>query len=337
MRKCIVIAEAGVNHNGDLDLALQLVDAAAQAGADFVKFQTFFADELACNNAPKADYQKTTGNIVESHMDMLRRLELPRSFHRPIMEHCLKRGIGFLSTPFGFAAIDFLNSLDISIFKIPSGEITNLPYLRKIGAIQKDIILSTGMSTLEEVKTALEILKHAGTLPKNITLLHCTTQYPSPFDSVNLLAMLTMKEAFPDVAGVGYSDHTEGTIIPIAAVVLGAVIIEKHFTLDRSMEGPDHKISLEPHELKNMVDSIHAVGRAMGDGVKQPSPAEISNIHIIRKSIVAKQNIAKGEIFTEKNITTKRPGSYISPMYWDEIIGKASTRDYVKDDPLLEL
>ncbi len=336
MEKCMVIAEAGVNHNGSVEIALRLIDSAAEAGADIVKFQTFSARHLAAASACKAKYQQETTGSAESQLEMLRRLELQQEDHHVLIEHCRKRKIAFLSTPFDFPSIDFLASLGMDIFKIPSGEITNLPYLRKVGRLGKGIILSTGMSTLEDVESALRVLETAGTPRSRISLLHCTTQYPAPFESVNLNAMLTMRDAFSGVAGVGYSDHTAGIEIPLAAVALGARIIEKHFTLDRNMEGPDHKASLEPSELAAMVQGIRHVETALGDGEKKPAAAEISNMTVARKSLVAARDIKKGDLFTEENMTTKRPGSGISPMRWDDFIGKAATRDYAMDELLCE-
>ncbi|SDF21066.1 N-acetylneuraminate synthase [Desulfovibrio legallii] len=336
MARCIIIAEAGVNHNGSVDLALRLVDAAVAAGADVVKFQTFHAASLASRSAPKAQYQQISTEGGASQIAMLRKLELSKEDHRRIQAYCTRQNISFLSTPFDVPSIDFLTSLGMSTFKIPSGEITNLPYLRKIGRLGKNIILSTGMSTLAEVAAALHILESAGTLRSRITLLHCTTQYPAPPESVNLRAMLTLRDAFPGIAGTGYSDHTQGIEIPLAAATLGATVIEKHFTLDRTMEGPDHKASLEPQELRAMVAGIRRVESALGDGVKAPAQAELPNIVVARKSLVAMRSIKKGEKFSEENITAKRPGNGISPMRWDEFIGKVASRDYNEDDLLCE-
>lgn len=336
MHRCLVIAEAGVNHNGSIDLALQLVDAASAAGADVVKFQTFQAARLVTGLAPKAQYQKTASNVEESQLDMLRKLELSVDDHLRLMNHCKQRNIGFLSTPFDLPSIDFLASLGLSVFKIPSGEITNLPYLRKVGGLGKNIILSTGMSTLNEVREALQVLKVAGTPPCRITLLHCTTQYPAPDESVNLTAMLTMRDTFFDIKGVGFSDHTQGIEVSLAAVAMGANVIEKHFTLDNNLEGPDHKASLEPHELSSMIKGIHRVERCLGSGIKHPSTQELANIAVSRKSLVAARAITKGEKFNEKNMTTKRPGNGISPMRWDEFIGKTATRNYAEDELLCE-
>lgn len=332
--KILIIAEAGVNHNGSLELALKLVDVAAEAGADIVKFQTFRAEALTSAAASKADYQQRTTSTAESQRDMLRKLELSPEAHHILMRACAKRGIRFLSTPFDHASIDFLHELGLTLFKIPSGEITNLPYLRKLGALGKEIILSTGMSTLEEVEEALHILEQAGMPRARIHLLHCTTEYPAPVSEVNLRAMLTMREAFPGLAGTGYSDHTEGIEIPIAAAALGAAVIEKHFTLDRNMEGPDHKAGLELHELAAMVRGIRKVEQALGDGIKKPSLSELRNMPVARKSIVAARAVRAGDLFTVDNLTCKRPGTGLSPMLWDKIIGTRAQRDYAADELL---
>ena len=329
-----IIAEAGVNHNGVLDIALRLVDVAAEAGANAVKFQTFQAEALASASAEKAGYQKQTTAGTEAQVDMLRRLELSSEAHRQIMRQCEKRGIAFLSSPFDLASIDFLVALGLGVFKIPSGEITNLPYLRKVGALRKEIILSTGMSNLEEVDTALRFLEKAGTARERITLLHCTTEYPAPFAEVNLLAMRTMSEAFPGIKGVGYSDHTPGIEISIAAAALGASIIEKHFTLDKTMEGPDHRASLEPHELAQLVRSVRNIEAALGDGIKAPTASELPNRDIARKSLVAARDIQVGEVFSEENLTAKRPGTGVSPMLWDDVLGTKATRALRKDEAL---
>lgn len=328
MSRVFVIAEAGVNHNGDIKIAKQLVDAASEAGADAVKFQTFKSERLVCKTAKKAEYQLETTDRSETQYDMLKKLELTEQMHRELMEYCNKRKIMFLSTAFDVGSIKFLSELGMQIFKIPSGEITNLPYLREIARQQKKVILSTGMSSMEEVKTAVDELKKNGA--GEITLLHCNTQYPTPMQDVNLLAMVKMGEetGLP----VGYSDHTKGIEIPIAATALGAEVIEKHFTLDKSMEGPDHKASLEPDELKAMIFSIRNIELALGNGIKQASESEKPNVEIVRKSIVAAINIKKGEKYTEKNLTTKRPGNGINPMQWDGIIGRTAVRDYEADE-----
>ncbi len=328
MSRVFVIAEAGVNHNGDIEIAKQLIDAASEAGADAVKFQTFQADSLVCRTAKKAEYQLETTDRTETQYDMLKKLELTPQMHRELIEHCIKRNIMFLSTPFDLESIKLLSELGMQIYKIPSGEITNLPYLREIAKQQKKIILSTGMSSMDEVKAAVNVLKNNGT--EDITLLHCNTQYPTPISDVNLLAMVKMREetGLP----VGYSDHTQGIEVPIAAAALGAEVIEKHFTLNRKMEGPDHKASLEPQELMQMVVGIRKIESALGSNIKQVSESEMTNVAIVRKSIVAAANIKRGEKYTEKNITTKRPATGISPMLWDEIIGKTADRDYKVDE-----
>jgi len=332
--KTFIIAEAGVNHNGSVEIAKRMIEVAKECGADAIKFQTFKAEEVVSKYAPKAEYQKQTTGEIESHLQMLKKLELSFDDFIVLKEYCDKLGIMFLSTPFDFESIDFLNSLGLEIFKIPSGEITNLPYLEKIGKLRKKVILSTGMADLGEIEDALDILTSCGTKKEDITILHCNTEYPTPYEDVNLLAMLTIKEAFK--VKVGYSDHTLGIEVPIAAVALGASVIEKHFTLDRNMQGPDHKSSLEPNELKAMVKAIRNVEKALGDGIKKPSPSEIKNKIIVRRSIVAKRNIKRGEIFNEENITVKRPATGISPMRWYEILGKTATRDY-KEDEIIEI
>lgn len=330
--KTFIIAEAGVNHNGRLDIALKLVDIAVEAGANAIKFQTFQANKVISKFAPKATYQEKNIGSSESQLEMAKKLELSFENFIALQNYCDKQGIMFLSTPFDYDSIDFLASLDLPIFKIPSGEITNLPYLIKIANIKKPVIMSTGMSSLDEVRVALNVLRNNGAGP--ITLLHCNTQYPTPFKDANLKAMLTLKENLG--TAVGYSDHTLGIEAPIAAVALGASIIEKHFTLDKSMKGPDHKASLDPLELKAMVAAIRNIEIALGDGIKQPSKSEIANIKVARKSIVAKRNIVKGEQFTEDNITVKRPGNGISPMKWYEVIGMSAKRDFLEDE-LIEL
>ncbi len=331
MKKIFIIAEAGDNHNGDVELAFRLVDAAQSANADCVKFQTFITENIISKIAPKAEYQKIAGEN-ESQFDMVKKLELSFQDFRVIKEYCHSKDILFLSTPFDLDSIDFLQSIDIPFWKIPSGEITNLPYLLKIANTGKDIILSTGMCELHEIREAVKILKTGGA--GEITLLHCNTEYPTPMCDVNLRAMMTLKNEFN--LQVGYSDHTVGIEIPIAAVAMGATVIEKHFTLDKNMEGPDHRASLEPYELTSMVRAIRNIEQAMGNGVKAPSSSEKKNIDIARKSIVAKKDIAKGEVLTEENIAAKRPGNGISPMTWYEVIGTAATRDFVEDE-LIEL
>jgi N,N'-diacetyllegionaminate synthase len=328
--KVFIIAEAGVNHNGSVDLAKQLIDVAVDSGADAVKFQTFKAENLVSKNAQKADYQKQTTDESESQFEMIKRLELDVATHKKLIKYCNEKGIMFLSTPFDSDSINLLNELNLKIFKIPSGEITNLPYLRHIGSLVKQVILSTGMSTLQEVDDALTILVDAGTKKENITVLHANTMYPTPMEDVNLNAMQTMRQEF-NVA-VGYSDHTLGIEVDIAAVTMGASIIEKHFTLDKTMKGPDHGASLEPEELKAMVTSIRNVENALGDGIKLPSTSEQPNMIAVRKSIVASQVIKKEDILTEENITVKRPGNGISPMKWDEVVGSVAIKDSQADE-----
>jgi N,N'-diacetyllegionaminate synthase len=332
-KRVFIIAEAGVNHNASLKFAKDMVDAAAEAGADAVKFQTFKARDMVSKSAVKAAYQKRTTKRSESQFEMIKKLELDEKAHRELIVYCEEKGIIFISSPFDLKSIDLLNNLGFAIFKIPSGEITNLPYLKKIGGLRKRIILSTGMSDLEEIGAALSILIEAGTLRENITVVHCNTAYPTPIRDVNLLAMLTIQKRF-DV-NIGYSDHTLGIEIPIAAAALGAAVIEKHFTLSRKMDGPDHKSSLEPNELKDMVKAIRNVEKALGDGIKRPSPSEFKNMPLVRKSIVAAEWIKSGALFTEKNIAIKRPGTGISPMEWDRVIGKPAKRDFYKDEAIL--
>jgi N,N'-diacetyllegionaminate synthase len=325
-----IIAEAGVNHNGSIKLAKELIDVAVESGADAVKFQTFKAESLVSKTAEKADYQKKTTDASESQFDMIKRLELDVSTHKELLAYCQEKGIMFLSTPFDHDSINLLSDLGLQIFKIPSGEITNLPYLRHIGSLRKQVILSTGMSILQEVGDALNILINSGTLKESITVLHANTMYPTPMEDVNLNAMLTIQKEFG--VAVGYSDHTLGIEVDIAAVAMGASCIEKHFTLDKTMDGPDHKASLELEELKAMVGAIRNIEKALGSSDKKPSPSESVNIDIVRKSIVANQKINKGDILTDKNITIKRPGKGISPMQWDEIIGTVATKNYQMDD-----
>jgi len=332
--KVLIIAEAGVNHNGDLEMAKQLVDAAADAGADLVKFQSFSAERLATASAPKAEYQNRTTDEEQSQFAMLRQLELTPQMHQQLIAYCAQRGIGFFSTGFDIQSVDYLASLGAERFKIPSGEITNLPYLRHIGCFGKPLILSTGMATLGEIEAALDALEIAGTPRSKITVLHCYTEYPSPMQDVNLRAMTNIRDALG--VDVGYSDHTAGIEVPIAAVALGATVIEKHLTLDRNLPGPDHKASLEPDEFADMVRAIRNIEQAMGDGIKRPSHSEIKNKPIARKSLTASKPIKTGERFTSENLTTKRPGTGISPMRWDEVMGRTATRDYGVDE-LIEL
>lgn len=330
MRKTFIIAEAGVNHNGKIDLAMQLVDKAAEAGADCVKFQTFITENEMVKDAEKAEYQKNSTGDTENEFEMVKKLELSFEEFRQIKAYCEQKNILFLSTPFDLDSIDFLESLDIFCWKIPSGEITNLPYLVKIAKTNRDIIMSTGMCELDEVRQAVRILKENGA--GNITLLHCNTEYPTPYGDVNLLAMDTLHRELQ--LETGYSDHTLGIEVPIAAVARGAAVIEKHFTLNRNMEGPDHKASLEPHELKQMIAGIRNIELALGCGEKAPSSSEKKNITVARKSIVAKKTIRKGERFTEDNLAVKRPGTGISPMRWNEIIGLYADKDYVEDEKI---
>ena len=334
MSRVFIIAEAGVNHNGSLELAIKLVDAAVEAGTDAVKFQTFKADSLVSKTALKAGYQMKTTSADEAQHSMLKRLELDDHAHRVINSYCKSKNIQFLSTPFDVASADFLNSLGMKMYKIPSGEITNLPYLRHLGRFGKEIILSTGMANLGEIEDALSIFESVGLDRSKIYVLHATTEYPCPFDAVNLRAMLTIRDAFG--VKVGYSDHTMGIEIPIAAVALGATVIEKHLTLDRSMEGPDHQASLERHEFEAMVIAIRNLEHSLGDGVKRPTPNELNNKLTIRKSLVAAKSIKAGELFSEKNIVAKRPGTGISPARWDEVMGKTANKDFFSDD-LIEL
>jgi N,N'-diacetyllegionaminate synthase len=330
----LIIAEAGVNHNGDLALACELINVAAAAGADMVKFQTFSAGRLVTTHARKADYQTKTTDAGESQHAMIRRLELTRDMHEALIAHCKLRGIQFFSTGFDSESIDLLVELGLDRFKIPSGEITNLPYLRHVGHYGKPVILSTGMATLGEIEAALEVLEQAGTPRDCITALHCNTEYPTPMTDVNLRAMLTIRDAFG--IAVGYSDHTSGIEVAIAAVTLGATVIEKHFTLDRELPGPDHKASLEPDELKAMVTAIRNIEQAMGDGIKRPSASEVKNKLIARKSLVAACAIRAGEVFSDKNLIAKRPGIGISPMRWDEVLGRKAPRNFSPDE-LIEL
>jgi N,N'-diacetyllegionaminate synthase len=327
-----IIAEAGVNHNGSLDLAKKLIDVAADAGADAVKFQTFRADKLVSKTAQKADYQKQTTDATESQYAMIKKLELDEAAHHELIAYCKIKDILFLSTPFDHDSIELLNHLGMEIFKIPSGEITNLPYLRHIGSLGKEVILSTGMSDLGEIEDTLDVLIAAGTTKNKITVLHATTEYPCPMEEVNLRAMQTIENAFH--VKIGYSDHTNGIEVPIAAVAMGATVIEKHFTLDKTMEGPDHKASLEPDELIAMIKSIRNIEKALGYGIKKPSFSEAKNILVGRKSIVASRLIKKGEIFNEENLTAKRPGNGINPMHWDNIVGKISDYDYAIDEQI---
>ena len=325
-----IIAETGINHNGNIELAYKLVDTAVDAGANAVKFQTFKAEKVISKFAQKAEYQKKTTGQEESQLEMVKKLELTFDDFIKLKKYCSKRKIDFLSSPFDLNSIDFLYNQNIGSIKVPSGEITNLPYLRHVGSLGKPVIMSTGMATLEEVRTALNVLVEVGAEKDQITVLHCNTEYPTSMEDVNLTAMLTMRDELG--VAVGYSDHTLGIEIPVAAVTLGATIIEKHFTLDRTQPGPDHAASLEPDELKAMVTAIRNIEKAMGNGVKKPSPSEIKNIPIARKSIVAKKPIKKGDLFTKENLTVKRPGTGISPMEWDTFIGSYTNKEYQEDD-----
>ena len=329
-KKVFIIAEAGVNHNGSIELAKKMVDAAKESCVDAVKFQTFKAERVVSKKAEKAQYQKDATNESESQFEMLSKLELDLEAHKELIAYCEKKSIMFLSTPFDHDSIDMLYDLGLEIFKIPSGEITNLPYLRHIGSLGKKVVLSTGMSNLKEVGDALNILINVGTSKDNITVLHANTMYPTPMEDVNLNAMLTMQKEFG--VSIGYSDHTLGIEVDIAAVAMGASVIEKHFTLDKFMKGPDHQASLEPQELRAMVDAIRNTEKALGSSIKEPSSSESININIARKSIVASQSIKKGEKLSSENITTKRPGTGISPMEWDEIIGTFAKKNYRMDD-----
>lgn len=328
MNRVLIIAEAGVNHNGDLGLAFRLVDEAKNAGADVVKFQTFNPQMMVTNSAEKAEYQKMTTAKEESQQSMLRRLALTEGNFVELCNYCKGRGISFCSTPFDFESIDFLNGLEMPFWKIPSGEITNYPYLVKIARTGKPVIMSTGMCEMGEILEAVSVLRENGA--GAIKLLHCNTQYPTPYEDVNLKAIDTMHKTTG--LDIGYSDHTKGIEVPIAAAAMGAAVIEKHFTLDKNMPGPDHKASLEPAELKAMVEAIRNIEKAMGDGVKQVTESEKNNLTVARKSIVALKAIKKGDIFTEENITTKRPGTGISPMKWRDVLGKTADRDYREDD-----
>lgn len=336
MSKIIIIAEAGVNHNGSLELAKQLVKKAYEAGVDYVKFQTFKSEKVVSKNAKKAEYQiENTGKKEESQLEMVKKLELSYEDHQILIDYCNELGIKFFSTAFDFDSIEYLHSLGLGLWKIPSGEVTNYPFLKRVAAYNEKTILSTGMCDMVDVRAAVEALYKNGLSKENLILLHCNTEYPTPFEDVNLKAMDALRKEFG--VEVGYSDHTKGIEVPIAAVALGATVIEKHFTLDRNMEGPDHKASLEPDELKAMVSAIRNIEQAVGgDGTKHVSESERKNIAIARKSIVAARDIKKGELLTEKNLTVKRPGSGISPMRWEEVLGLKAKRDFAEDE-LIEL
>lgn len=326
-KKVLIIAEAGVNHNGSLELAKKLIDVAKECGADIVKFQTAKLESLVSKCAPMAEYQKNNIGQVKSQKDMLKELLLSFNDFVELKRYCDEKQIEFLSTPFDIDSIYFLNDM-VNVWKVPSGEITNLPYLIEIAKTKKPVILSTGMSEMHEIEDAVRVLRQNGT--EKITLLHCNTQYPTPYEDVNLNAMNQLKEEFE--VEVGYSDHTQGIEVPVAAVAMGATVIEKHFTLDKNMEGPDHKASLDPKELKDMVCAIRNIEKAMGNGIKKPSDSEKPNKAVARKSIVASRRIKKGEIFTEENLTTKRPGNGISPMKWFEVLGQTASRDFEEDE-----
>lgn len=328
MSRIFIIAEAGVNHNGSMETAKRLVDEAAKAGADAVKFQTFKTENLVCRNARKAAYQMQTTKQEESQFAMLKKLELTPDMHEELMSYCRQKHIMFLSTPFDIESLWYLVQCGVEIIKVPSGEVSNYPYLREVGKTGKPVIISSGMSTLGEIRDAVQVLRDNGS--NDITVLHCNTEYPTPYDNVNLQAMLTIQKELAIKAG--YSDHTQGIEVPIAAAALGAAVIEKHFTLDKNMEGPDHRASLEPEELQAMIKAVRNIEAALGNGVKEPSASEKKNIEVVRKSIVAKCNIKRGEIFTETNLTTKRPGNGISPMRWNDIIGKTAVRDFEEDE-----
>ncbi|MCM8823955.1 MAG: N-acetylneuraminate synthase [Candidatus Omnitrophica bacterium] len=330
MDRVFIIAEAGVNHNGNIDIAKKMIDVAKEIGADAIKFQTFKAENIVIKIASKSDYQRKNTDINETQLDMLKRYELDFSNYRELKNYCQMKNIEFLSSPFDLESIDLLNDLGLNTFKIPSGEINNLPYLRKIGYLRKKVLLSTGMCDIDEISDALDILIRAGTLKDDITVLHCHTQYPTLPKDVNLKAMLTIEERFK--VKVGYSDHTLGIEIALAAVSLGAKVIEKHFTLDRSMEGPDHKASLQPDEFKEMVRAIRNIELSLGDGVRKPSQEELKNRVFVRKSIVAGKDIKKGEVFNENNLAVKRPALGLNPMLWDKVIGKKAKRDFKKDE-----
>ena len=332
MDRVFIIAEAGVNHNGNVEIAKKLVDAARNAGSDAVKFQTFKAEKTVSIFAAKAEYQKGTTEESETQLEMVKKLELDMNEHREIMSYCNQKGIMFFSTPFDLESVDMLNVLGLGVFKIASGEITNLKLLEKIGSLNREIILSTGMADLTEIKDALTVLNEAGTPREKITILHCNTEYPTSMEDVNLLAMQTVNKAFN--TKVGYSDHTTGVEVSIAAVALGATVIEKHITIDKNMNGPDHKSSLNPREFKEMVMAIRNIEVALGDGVKRASLSELKNKKIVRKSIVAANDIKQGEIFSESNITIKRPGCGLNPMKWYSVIGEVAKRDFKKDEAI---
>ena len=331
MNRTLIIAEAGVNHNGDLEKARQLIEVAAKAGADFVKFQTFKSEKVVTKTAKRAEYQDANTGNKDSQYEMIKRLQLTPEMHDEIIVHCRKNNIKFLSTGFDLESLEYLNDLEIPLFKIPSGEITNLPYLRKVASFNKPVIMSTGMADLQEVKDAFEVLVSEGIDKSNITIVHCNTEYPTPMGDVNLKAMNSIGKELG--VKIGYSDHTLGIEVPVAAVAMGATVIEKHFTLDRTLPGPDHSASLEPEELLMMVRSIRNIEQAIsGSGIKEPSSSEAKNKPIVRKSIVAAKDIKEGEFFTEENLTVKRPGDGKNPMEWDNVVGTKASKDYKEDD-----
>lgn len=332
MKHVIIIAEAGVNHNGSFELAKKMVDAAKEAGVDYVKFQTFNPKKLVSKYAEKAEYQKETTGSDETQLQMLQKLTLTEDNFLSLRDYCKEVGVGFISTPFDLDNIAFLETFDMDFWKVPSGEVTNLPYLEAIARTKRKVVMSTGMCDMNEIQDAMEVLEKNGTT--EITLLHCNTQYPTPYEHVNLSAMNSIKDAMHKE--VGYSDHTQGIEVPIAAVAMGATVIEKHFTLDKNMEGPDHKASLDPTELKQMVRAIRNIEKAIGNGLKEPSSSELANKAVARKSIVASRDIEQGEVLSEENLTTKRPGTGISPMKWYEVIGKVASRDFSEDE-MIEL
>ncbi|MFJ1490664.1 N-acetylneuraminate synthase [Capnocytophaga canis] len=333
--RTLIIAEAGVNHNGDISKAKQLIDVAALAGVDYVKFQTFKAEKLVTKTAQRADYQNKNTGDGDSQFEMLKKLELSQEVHYELMNYCKQKNIKFLSTGFDCESLEFLHKIGVTLAKVPSGEITNYPYLKKVAQLFKEVILSTGMADIQEIKEAVAVLTKYGVAKENITVLHCNTEYPTPMEDVNLKAMLHIQHELG--VKVGYSDHTLGIEVPVAAVALGATVIEKHFTLDKNLPGPDHKASLEPEELKVMVEAIRNIEKAVaGSGVKELSASETKNKAIARKSIVAIKDIKRGEVFTEGNITVKRPGTGISPMKWNEILGQVAVRDF-QEDELIEL
>lgn len=332
MKHVIIIAEAGVNHNGSFELAKKMVDAAKEAGVDYVKFQTFNPKKLVSKYAEKAEYQKETTGSDETQLQMLQKLTLTEDNFLSLRGYCREVGIGFISTPFDLDSIAFLETFDMDFWKVPSGEVTNLPYLEAIARTKRKVVMSTGMCDMNEIQDAIEVLEKNGTT--EITLLHCNTQYPTPYEHVNLSAMNSIRDALHKE--VGYSDHTQGIVVPIAAVAMGATVIEKHFTLDKNMEGPDHKASLNPSELRQMVVAIRNIEQAIGNGLKEPSSSEMANKGVARKSIVASRSIKQGEVFSEENLTTKRPGIGISPMKWYEVIGKVAPRDFSEDE-IIEL